>query len=81
MNCYTDLEYMKGKEISFKFDFKTGSSNTLSASMETPFEMFEKTTYSVVYNGTPQSWTESTEFEFYYGKVGSYIKTTQFLTL
>ena len=68
---------MRGKEISLKFDHKSGESNTLSISLETPFEKFEKTSYSLVYTGTDVTkWTESTEFEYYYGKVSTRVPTT-----
>lgn len=72
MNSYVDFEYMTGQELSFKFDYKTGASNTISFVVETPFEKFEKSSYVVNYTGEPQSWTETTEATFYYGKVCNY---------
>lgn len=73
MNSYIDVEYMRGQQVSFKFDHNNGRTKTLSVVLETPFEMLEKTRYSVAYSGSPQSWTESTVAEFYYGKVNVYI--------
>lgn len=62
-----DFEYMRGQEITSKINF-TAVSN-LSVVLTTPFEKFEKMSYAVNWSGSPDSWTENTTTEFYYGKI------------
>jgi len=69
MSSDMEFEYTKGKTVTFKFDMTTLSSTKLDVQIMTPFEKFEKTRYSLLYTGSPEQWTENTEFEFYYGKV------------
>ena len=64
-----ELEYMRGKEMSLKYSLTKTSSTAIALAVTTPFEKFERMKYSVIYSGTPSNWNESTETEFYYGKV------------
>lgn len=64
------FEYMKDQEVTFKYTLSTADQTIVHASFSSPFEKFESIKYNLSYEGTPQNWKESTDFEFYYGKVG-----------
>lgn len=68
-----DMEYMRGKEITYKVIYQPADSTTFSVTVTTPFEKFETMKYSVNWSGNPTSWTEATTTEFYYGKVSTYV--------
>lgn len=63
------FEYEKDQEITFKYTLSTTDQTSIHASFSSPFQMFENIKYNLSYEGTPQNWKESTDFEFYYGKV------------
>jgi len=63
--------YASDKEISFKVDYTSAATSSLSFTLETPFEMLEKTTYVMSYSGNHMKWDENTRFESYYGTVRS----------
>jgi hypothetical protein len=63
------VEYMRNKEVAFKYTLNTTPKTSMQATFSSPFEKFENIKYSLMYEGSPDSWTENTQLDFYYGKV------------
>lgn len=79
MTSEIELEYQRGKVITFSYIHKAVDNSNIELKFTSPFEKLQNIRYSVVYSGMPRDWTENTEFEFFYGKVRFFIASVAFI--